>query len=122
LLFFAAAFQAFGLFAQNDGDIRSAASGSWGDNTTWEQYDADAGSWVAAAAVPPSSSVITIRNGHTISLDGTKTAFILNIENGGVLKSDGTGVKNMRIANTLNNNGSFGASGSNERVNIEPYL
>jgi hypothetical protein len=52
------------------GDYRSAASGNWNAIATWQRYDGT--NWVAAAATPTSADgVITIRNGHVVTISAT---------------------------------------------------
>ncbi|GEM_PF-1948596 len=127
MLFMGMGFSNLG-FAQNIGDFRSKGSGIWGGGSVdggnlvvgaWETYDGI--TWVDAIANPGNTTDVTIRNGHTITLDGTKSANSLIIEQGGTLKSVGGSIRNMRIVTLLDNNGKFGDIGSNERVSIEAY-
>ena len=56
--------------AQSAGDYRTATSGQWDQAGTWETYNGSA--WVAASVSPDSSDgVLTIRNGHTVTIDAT---------------------------------------------------
>jgi pectin methylesterase-like acyl-CoA thioesterase len=82
-----------------DGEFRSAASGFWtnassGNGTNpvsiWEKYVAASKSWVLQAnGVQPFNANVTIRTGHTVSLDGLKSVNNLFIESGAVLKGNG---------------------------------
>ncbi len=59
---------------QTAGDYRSAATGNWNSTSTWERFDGS--SWVAAVATPTSSDgVITIRNGHTVTISASGLSF-----------------------------------------------
>src|SRR6185295_6090868 len=54
------------------GDYRSVASGNWNSISTWETFNGT--SWVAATATPTNSDgVITIRNGHTVTITASVT-------------------------------------------------
>jgi len=54
-------------FAQAAGDYRSAATGNWNANATWQRFDGT--SWVAASATPTSTDgAITIRTGNTVTI------------------------------------------------------
>ena len=51
----------------SNGDYRSIMSGNWNVITTWQKYSA--GAWIPAIACPISSDgVITIQNGHTVTV------------------------------------------------------
>lgn len=66
-IFFCMALYAITSYAQNTGDYRSLASGNWNAITTWQRYNGTG--WVAAAAYPTSTDgVITIRDGHIITI------------------------------------------------------
>lgn len=73
--------------AQNNDDYRSAASGDWGNAATWQRYTA--GTWVAAAIAPSlASGVITIRNGHFVTLSpGNLTIDQTVVDLGGTLST-----------------------------------
>jgi hypothetical protein len=55
-------------FAQVTGDYRTIGSNTWATITNWERYNGSA--WVAATAAPiySNANVITIRNGHIITV------------------------------------------------------
>jgi len=118
--------------AQQTGDYRSASSGNWGNATVttgiWETFDGT--NWNTTALAPSSTApTITIRNGHTVTLNSTSSVKDLVIENGATLKSgfaDGISttpaVRNIRLVGTLTNNGTFGGtSPSTDRISIEGY-
>ncbi|ALI98451.1 pectinesterase family protein [Rufibacter tibetensis] len=82
-----------------DGEFRSAGSGFWTNATTgnganassiWEKYSASTKTWVLQAkGVQPNSVNVTIREGHSVIVDGLKNANNLTIESGAVLKGNG---------------------------------
>ena len=59
--------------AQTTGAYRSATSGDWSTPATWQIFN---GTSFVAATITPSSSdgIITIRNGHTITISNAITA------------------------------------------------
>ena len=66
------------------GDYRSVNSGDWSNPSSWQQYNGI--SWIAAVTAPSSSSnVITIRDGHTITVNSTVTADQVIVDAGGTL-------------------------------------
>jgi len=69
-------------YAAAAGDFRSNASGNWNSTATWQRYNGTA--WVAATA-PPSSTdgVITVQNGHTVTVTAGVTVDQLVISTGG---------------------------------------
>lgn len=60
------------IFAQNDGDFRTAQSGAWANKTTWQQYNSTSGTWIAASTIPNYNDghAVTIMSGDTITFDG----------------------------------------------------
>ena len=66
-------------FAQSDGDYRSAGTGNWDQPGSWEVFNS--GSW-GAATNPPSNAdgIITIRDGHTITVTSNVTADQIEFE------------------------------------------
>jgi hypothetical protein len=66
--------------AQSDGDYRSAGTGNWDQPGSWEVFNS--GSW-GAATNPPSNAdgIITIRDGHTITVTSNVTADQIEFEN-----------------------------------------
>ncbi len=70
------------VMAQQAGDYRSAASGSWSETTTWEVFDGT--TWGAATNVPTGSEQITVR--HTVTVDvPVSVSGYLKVESGGEL-------------------------------------
>lgn len=77
------------------GRFRSAATGSWATNTTWQMSANGGGTWAAATRVPGSlaNDTVLVQNAHTITLNtspanplatltiGTGTSGILTIGN-----------------------------------------
>ncbi len=100
-------------------DYRSYGSGSWGTAETWQTFDG--ASWVTAGSPPNSSSgVITIRNGHTITVAETVTADQVVVEVGAQLTvesdvtltiADGTDAVDCSVNGTLNNSGTVTTTG-----------
>ena len=79
--------------------FRSAQSGNWNDISTWES-SSDNITWNPAVQSPTSAAnIILIRNGHTVTINGTASADQLIIQSGGILDytagtftiEDGTG-------------------------------
>lgn len=72
------------IFAQSSGDYRSVASGNWNVLTNWERYNGSA--WVtptAGQSTPNTrSGVITIRNGHAITVTANVSADQIVIQSG----------------------------------------
>jgi hypothetical protein len=106
------------LFAQVDGDYRSITSGNWATTTTWETFSG--GSWIAASAAPQASDgVITIRNGHTVTVAAVAGADQLVIQSGGILTntaaftlSDGAGTDlDIQSGGTVNIGAALNVSG-----------
>jgi hypothetical protein len=100
------------------GDYRSAASGNWSSASTWETYDG--ASWVAAVATPASADgVITIQNGHTITIDANVSPDQVVVDAGGTLTIttdtlllvNGIGT-DLTVAGTLNINSTLNVSSS----------
>lgn len=74
-----------------NGNFRSIATGSWHNLSTWEQDPNNNGTWVAATNIPGSSDgSISIRNGHSVTVDAVATADELTVETGGTLIISGS--------------------------------
>lgn len=70
-------------------DYRSAATGNWNTTSTWERYNGSA--WVAAAAVPNSSTAkVWIQDGHTVTITSAFSCKLLYIPGTGKLVDSGT--------------------------------
>lgn len=66
------------------GDYRTTGSGNWNSVTTWERFDGS--SWVAATGVPTTAdNIITILNGHSITVTSHTTIDQVLVEWGGFL-------------------------------------
>ena len=78
------------VIGQSVNDYRSIASGNWNTLSTWQFYDG--ADWIAAAALPSNTSgLITIQNGHTVTISDNRTIDETTIEAGGTLTlSSGT--------------------------------
>lgn len=65
---------------------RTITTGVWSNPSVWETSATGTDPWVAAI-VPPTSAAntITIRNGHTVTIDANTSADQLTIQNGGNL-------------------------------------
>jgi Calx-beta domain len=69
--------------------FRSAASGNWNANATWEM-STDGTNWVAAVTTPTSSNdTITIRNGHIVTVSAAVSADQVTVNSGGILSVAG---------------------------------
>ncbi|MFN8154986.1 MAG: T9SS type A sorting domain-containing protein [Bacteroidia bacterium] len=63
-------------------DYRSKTTGNWSSASTWERYNGT--TWVNAVSAPSSTNnVITIQNGHTVTLTSNVTADQLVVDAGG---------------------------------------
>lgn len=94
-------------------EFRSKASGNWGSTTTWERFNGTA--WVNAVSTPTSANnIITIRNGHTVTVAASVTADQLVIETGGRVNISAT--RTLTIANgtgtDISNSGILANSGT----------
>ncbi len=78
--------QGYALIGSSSTDyFRSKQSGNWNVSSSWES-SADNSTWITATLIPTSSAkTIQIRNGHTITINGSVTADELIIESGGIL-------------------------------------
>lgn len=69
-------------YSQTAGDFRSKQSGNWTSTSTWETYSGS--EWQDAGTTPNSSNgVITIRNGHTVTINSTLTIDQTVVDEGG---------------------------------------
>jgi hypothetical protein len=102
-----------------NGDYRTKASGNWNATTTWETYNGTA--WVNAVATPTSTNnVITIQNGHTVTVTANVSVDQVVIESGGIVTVNAT--RTVTIINgagtdfinngTINNSGTINLSAS----------
>ncbi|MCB9056803.1 MAG: T9SS type A sorting domain-containing protein [Chitinophagales bacterium] len=86
-------------YAQSPGDYQSFQSGFWGDVNAWSRYDGS--TWVNPAPSIPTQAdgIITILNGHTITIGAPRTADQIVVNTGGTLSVNTGGSNNL----TLNN-------------------
>ncbi len=108
-------------WGQASGDYRSAASGNWIANATWEKYDGL--SWIAATAIPTNTDgVITIRNGHTVTISAVGLSYDqVTVDSGGQVTvastitstlADGTGTDLTINGTWLNQGGIWTTTGT----------
>ncbi|MGF2410948.1 MAG: T9SS type A sorting domain-containing protein [Ferruginibacter sp.] len=70
--------------AQTAGDYQSFANGNWNNSATWERFDGT--SFVPAANAPANTDgIITIRNGHNVTVNSAVTADQVVVNAGGTL-------------------------------------
>jgi hypothetical protein len=71
--------------------FRSAATGNWNANATWELSTDNRATWVAAPGTPTfdNSTNILVRSGHTVSATAAVTVDDLTVTNGGILQANG---------------------------------
>jgi len=74
----------------NEATYRSAVSGAWTANSTWEQ-SYDGGSWVAGTTFPTAANTtnITVRNGHTVTVTNALSVDDLIVQTGGEVDASG---------------------------------
>lgn len=79
------------LWGQSAGDFRSAGTGNWNNVNTWERYDG--ASWITPAPSTPTSAdgAITIRNGHTVTVNAAVTVDQVTVDAGGTLINNQSG-------------------------------
>ena len=103
IIFTVLLFSALFAQAQSEGDYRSKQTGNWSDAGSWQRYNGTA--FVDAPGAPSNSSgVITVRNGHTITINNEIGPDQLVVENGAVLQNnfriilyDGPGTDLLKI-------------------------
>ena len=97
--------------AQATGDYRSNATGAWDNIATWQRFDGV--SWLAASSAPTSSDgVISILNGHTVTVNVSTSADQVIVNNGGTLSiASGTFTLNDGAGDDLQVNGSLSITG-----------
>lgn len=126
-----------------NGEFRSSGSGYFNNASTgttantisiWEKYDAATNTWIAQAlGIRPVNVNVTIRTGHTVTLDALAGISSLTIENGATLNATGTATgmaQTLRIgsgpapvAAVIQNDGMFGSvTGNNDGIILEPWI
>lgn len=67
--------------------FRSKSSGFWNSVNSWESSTDGSANWIAATMVPTEvANIITIRNGHTVTINSNTTIDQVIVANGGILK------------------------------------
>ena len=67
--------------------FRSSASGTWNAISSWESSADGTSNWTPATLVPTTSAnTVTIRSGHTISINSNTTIDQVVVANGGILE------------------------------------
>lgn len=104
--------------AQSTGDFRSFQTGNWNQTATWERYDGSV--WVAAASTPTSANgVISILNGHTVTVTANVTIDQTTIMAGGkVILSGGTLTINNGIGDDFVISGTYERTSSTTTMSI----
>ncbi|HAP37073.1 MAG TPA: hypothetical protein DCQ28_14525 [Bacteroidetes bacterium] len=89
------------------GAYRTKATGNWSNfGTVWERFNGT--TWVAAAASPTSTDgLITVRNGHTVTVAANVTIDQTIVETGGTLIVNGGNLTLAATTNALVINGTF---------------
>jgi len=85
------------VMGQTSGDYRSKATGNWNAAATWETWNGSA--WVESGTPSSANGVITIRDGHTVTITAAVTIDQVMVEEGG-------GVIHSASATVTLNNGS----------------
>lgn len=103
--------------AAANGDYRSVATGNWSSILTWERYNGTI--WVAAVAAPSSADgVITIQNGHTVTVNANATVDQVVVEAGATLTiSAGTLTINNGISSDIDVSGTGNLNGGTVSIN-----
>jgi len=100
---------------QTLGDYRSAQTGNWSATASWQRFDGSA--WVAASSTPTSGNagVITLRNGHTVTVTANVTADQVVLASGSSVTinsgltwtiANGAGT-DLSVSGTVRNNGTI---------------
>lgn len=96
-----------------NGDYRTKTTGNWNATTTWETYNGTA--WANAIATPTSAhNVITIQNGHTVTVTANVSVDQVVIEAGGIVNVNGgrTVTINNGAGTDFVNNGTINNTGT----------
>jgi hypothetical protein len=76
-------------YAQSAGDYQTKASGNWNQTATWETWNGSG--WVESETPSLANGVITIRDGHTVTVTAAVTVDQVVIEAGGQVTHLGGG-------------------------------
>jgi len=106
-----------------DGHFRSAASGDWNNESTW-QVSADNINWHTASSAPTSTAKsITIKTGHTVTLKQNESAKNLTIESGATLTNEeASGGHILTIADNVSSSPDFDIYGTYVLFGTQPSL
>ena len=101
------------LYSQATGDYRSAATGNWNQNSTWQRFNGT--SWVQSGTPSSSDGVITIQSGHVVTIANVSpTVDQMTINSGGQVTVNN--LRTLTIANGIGTdltvNGSLVNSGT----------
>ncbi|MES1161332.1 MAG: hypothetical protein ABUM51_11275, partial [Bacteroidota bacterium] len=92
------------VFAQADGDYRSAATGDWNTAATWEVYTLATTSWGAAVTPPPvGTEAIEVRSPHTVTVSTATTINNLTVDAGSTLDINGNFSTTLNSLGLTNN-------------------
>ena len=123
------------VFAQSNGDYKTAKSDNWNDASVWQTYN---GGWVAATASPDSNAEeISILAGHTINVTADVGVDSVIVNDGGSIivdagvtmtvayNNDGpgldlNGINALQVYGTLKNRGSIEAGTVARNVDFNP--
>ena len=101
------------VYRLGNGNFRSLATGNWGDNATWEKYNATTKTWAGATEHPGQNAVaygkVFIRPGHTVTINittSTSPIDTLVIQNTSTLTSSCSRVA-VKSATTVQNYGTL---------------
>ena len=108
--------------AAANGDYRSKATGNWNAVTTWERYNGTL--WVAAVATPTSADgVITVQNGHTVTVNASVTVDQVVVEAGATLTiTSGTLTVNNGTGSDMDINGTANMNGGTVSINSSAVI
>lgn len=108
--------------SQSIGDYRTAATGNWASNSTWETYSGLG--WIPAIAAPtPLNGNINIRNTHTVTVTANTTADQVTIDAGGTLVlASNTFTLGLLVLDNLVCNGSLEITGGNLNITLASTL
>lgn len=86
--------------------FRSQNSGDWSNIATWQQSGDGASNWITATSIPSSpDGLVTIQNGHTVTLTSSAITNSVTINSGATLSVGAD--KQLTVSSFLTNNGSL---------------
>jgi len=101
-------------------DYRTKQSGSWNMASTWERFDGD--DWVDATASPTYEDLsITIRNGHTVTVNTNISVDEITIDSGGTVETTGTSVLTLKdgTGTDMTVNGTYCRSSTGNHITFD---